>query len=174
MSKRAFKKYIAELPKEALEEQLLDLYQRFGPVKTYYDFAFNPKEEKLLNEAKAKIRNEYFPLKRRRPRARRSVAQKYIRHFRTLGMADTLIADLMLFNLETALDFQERRNVPQAFYKSILNSFREAQEFITYHQIREEIPRLQKVLENVLSRSWPISASFEAAWERQGEPEGFS
>jgi len=174
MSKRAFKKYIAELPKEALEEQLLDLYERFGPVKTYYDFAFKPKEEKLLNEAKARIRNEYFPLKRRRPRARRSVAQKYIRHFRTLGMADMLIADLMLFNLETALDFEAKRNVQAAFYKSMLNSFREAQEFIMYNQIREELPRIRKILEQVLSRSWPLSASFESAWERQYEPEGFS
>ena len=166
MSKRAFKKYIAELPKEALEEQLLDVYERFGAVKTYYDFAFNPKEEKLLNEAKTKIRNEYFPLKRRRPRARRSVAQNYIRHFRTLGMESSLIADLMLFNLETALDFEERRNVPFAFYKSMLNSFCEAQEFIVYHQIREELPRLRKVLDAVQSRSWPHSTSFETAWER--------
>ena len=174
MSKRAFKKYIAELPKEALEEQLLDLYERFGPVKTYYDFAFNPKEEKLLNEAKAKIRNEYFPLKRRRPRARRSVAQKYIRHFRTLGMESSLLADLMLFNLETALQFEARRNVPQAFYKSMLNSFSEAQEFITYNQIGEEQQRLKKIFESISDRSWPLMGSFEAIWERQGEPKGFS
>ena len=174
MSKRAFKKYIAELPKEALEEHLLDLYARFAAVKTYYDFAFNPKEEKLLNEAKAKIRNEYFPLKRRRPRARRSVAQKYIRHFRTLGMDETLIADLMLYNLETALQFEERRNVPQAFYKSMLNSFREAQQYLVYNQIHEELGRLKKIRNAVLNRSWPFSEAFEAAWERQGPSEDFS
>lgn len=174
MSKRAFKKYIADLPKEALEAQLLDLYERFGPVKTYYDFAFNPKEEKLLNEAKARIRNEYFPVKRRRPRARRSVAQKFIRHFRTLGMDGSMIADLMLFNLETALEFEASRNVPQAFYKSMLNSFCEAQEFIVYHQVQEDLPRLRKVLDAVLERSWPLYPSFEAAWERATESDGFS
>ena len=174
MSKRAFKKYIEELPKEALEEQLLDLYERFGTVKTYYDFVFNPKEEKLLNEAKAKIRNEYFPLKRRRPRARRSVAQKFIRHFRTLGMEPTLIADLMLYNLETALQFEERRNVPQAFYKSMLNSFSEAQEFLVYNQVGEEISRLKKILDTILERSWPLASSFEAMWERWDESDGVS
>lgn len=169
MSKRAFKKYLAELPKEALEEQLLDLYERFSPVKTYYDFAFNPKEERLLNEAKARIRNEYFPLKRKRPRARRSVAQKFIRHFRTLGMEPSLIADLMLFNLETGLDFEERRNVPQAFYKSMFNSFREALEFIMYNQIREEMPRIRNIRDKILDRSWPLSDSFEDMWERHME-----
>lgn len=169
MSKRAFKKYLAELPKEALEDQLLDLYERFTPVKTYYDFAFNPKEDQLLNEAKARIRNEYFPLKRKRPRARRSVAQKFIRHFQTLGMEPSLIADLMLFNLETGLDFEERRKVPQAFYKSMFNSFREALEFILYNQIREELPRIQKIRDLILERSWPIMDAVRDTWERHTE-----
>ena len=61
MSKRDLKKYLRELPRPALEEQLLDLYVRFPEVKTYYDFIFNPKEDKLVQEAKTKIGNEYFP-----------------------------------------------------------------------------------------------------------------
>jgi len=69
MSKRALKKYLVELPKKDLEEQMMDLYLRFPVVKEYYDFVFNPKEEKLIQQAKAKISNEYFPLKRRRPKA---------------------------------------------------------------------------------------------------------
>ena len=78
MSKRALQKYVGELKKKELEAQILDLYLRFPVVKEYYDFAFNPKEDKLVQAAKAKISNEYFPVKRRRPKARRSVAQKYI------------------------------------------------------------------------------------------------
>ena len=81
MSKRALIKYLSDLNKAELEEQLLDLYNRFPQVKKYYDFAFNPKEDKMMQEAQAKISNEYFPLKRKRPRARRSVAQKFIRQF---------------------------------------------------------------------------------------------
>ena len=61
----------------------MDLYVRFPTVKAYYDFVFNPKEDKLIQEAKTKISNEYFPLKRKRPKARRSVAQKLIKHFKT-------------------------------------------------------------------------------------------
>ena len=60
MSKRALKKYLADLQKEDLEEQLLDLYDRFPSVKKYYNFVFNPKEDKMLLEAKMKISNEYF------------------------------------------------------------------------------------------------------------------
>ena len=47
MSKTALKKYLAGLKKKDLELQILDLYGRFPVVKTYYDFVFNPKEEKL-------------------------------------------------------------------------------------------------------------------------------
>ena len=33
MSKRELKKYLKDLPKEQLEEQIIDLYDRFGNVK---------------------------------------------------------------------------------------------------------------------------------------------
>ena len=88
-------KYLSELKKTELEEQLIDLYHRFPVVKEYYDFVFNPKEDKLLQEAKIKISNEYFPLKRKRAKARRSVAQKYIKHFVKLGVDPHLTTDLM-------------------------------------------------------------------------------
>ena len=55
MSKRNLKKYLKDLKKAQLEAQILDLYERFKEVKVYYDFAFNPKEEKLLEESKFKI-----------------------------------------------------------------------------------------------------------------------
>lgn len=125
MSKRALVKYLSELDKEELETQLMDLYARFPVVKEYYDFVFNPKEDKLVQEAKIKISNEYFPLKRKRPKARRSVAQKYIKHFIKLGVAPHLIADVMLFNLEIAQSFSAEKKVPDAFYKSMANSFGE-------------------------------------------------
>ena len=96
MSKRALKKYVSNLPKKELEAQLLDLYDRFPMVKQYYDFVFNPKEDKLVQEAKTKISNEYFPVKRKRPKARRSVAQNRIKHFVKLGVDPYLIADVML------------------------------------------------------------------------------
>lgn len=166
MSKRILKKYLAELPKEALEEQVLDLYERFGPVKTYYDFVFNPKEEKILHEAKAKIHNEYFPLKRRRPRARRSVAQKYIRHFRTLGMQEALIADLMWYNLETAQQFSSTRNVPAAFFKSMLNSFTEAVQFTVHQALLPEFrARMDTVYNEVHRQQWMLAEDFERVWE---------
>ncbi|HMB63773.1 MAG TPA: DUF6155 family protein [Eudoraea sp.] len=164
MSKRALKKYVAGLKKKQLEEQLLDLYDRFPAVKTYYDFVFNPREEKLIREAKARISNEYFPLKRKRPRARRSVAQKYIRKFIILGMDAPLVADLMLYNLETAQLFSKEKKVPEAFYKSMLNSFSEVVHYVTINGLLPECrSRLVAVYEITQQDDWGNREGFSRA-----------
>jgi hypothetical protein len=164
MSKRALKQYIAQLGKEDLQEQLLDLYERFPAVKTYYDFIFNPKEDKMVQEAKAKISNEYFPVKRKRPKARRSVAQKYIKHFKTLGMDSMLLADVMCYNLEVAQTFEMERNVPEAFYKSMLNSFTEMLQFISWHRLLPDFKeRIINIYKQVEKQQWPLEDEFQRA-----------
>lgn len=163
MSKRELKKYIHDLSKEQLEEQIIDLYGRFKEVKTYYDFAFNPKEKKLVEECKIKISNEYFPLGRRKPKMRRSVAQKYIKHFLTLGMDVGFIADVMLYNIEIAQTFSSGRPPKQeSFYKSMLVSFEKASEFIVTNGLLSEFKsRLENISDEADSQEWFNSVAFE-------------
>lgn len=164
MSKRAFKKYLSELKKKELEEQFLDLYARFPVVKEYYDFVFNPKEDKLVQEAKTKISNEYFPLKRKRPKARRSVAQKYIKHFIKLGVEPHLLADVMLYNLEISQTFEAGRNVPDAFYKSMLNSFTEAVHYISNNgMVHDFKDRVIKIYNTTQTENWLFGEGFSKA-----------
>ncbi len=156
MSKTKLKKYLSELKKKQLEAQVLDLYERFPEVKTYYDFAFNPKEDKLVQTAKEKIYKEYFPQTRRRPKARRSVAQKYIKHFLTLGVDPALTADVMLFNLETAQDFARIRPPSQAaFYKSMHVSFKQAAAHCAFYGLLPSLSdRLTAVAERAEELGW--------------------
>ena len=143
MSKRDLKKYVSELNKEQLEEQIIDLYEKFQPVKVYYNFVFNPKEESLLQDAKLKISNEYFPIKklgkRSKPKMRRSVAQKLIKHFVVLGVDPFVIADVMLYNIEIAQAYSSENLIKQElFFKSMFNSFEQAVEFIISNGIYAE------------------------------------
>ncbi|NER11265.1 hypothetical protein SAMN06265375_103382 [Muriicola jejuensis] len=166
MSKSALKKYVRDLKKKDLEIQIMDLYERISQVKTYYDFVFNPKEDKLLGEAKARISNEYFPVKRKRPRARRSVAQKLIRKFETLGMDPYLLADLMLFNLETAQRYASHHKVHEAFYKSMLRSFTEAVSHIARNALRDAFTeRLEAVSSQARKQDWGYAEEFERVYE---------
>lgn len=142
----------------------MELYEKFPVVKTYYDFAFNPKEDKLMQEAKTKISNEYFPVKRKRPKARRSVAQKYIKHFNKLGVDSAKLADLMCYNLEIAQTFSIERNVPDAFYKSMLNSFSEMTTFISQHGILGEFKeRIIKIYQHTQTHNWLYKEDFSKA-----------
>ncbi len=162
MSKRDLKKYLQELTKKQLEEQVLDLYTRFIPVKTYYNFVFKPNEQKMLDEAKFKISKEYFPLNSRKAKTRRSVAQKNIKHFIQLGVDSYIVADLMLYNIEIAQRFSAEKEVKQeAFFKSMLRSFEEAVSYLKEHgMLADFLPRINQLIKTTNEQKWINSAAF--------------
>lgn len=174
MSKRDLKKYLGELNKEQLEEQIIELYEKFSPVKTYYDFVFNPKEDKLLQECKVKISQEYFPIKKPnakwRPKAklRRSVAQKYIKHFILLGVDPFVIADIMLYNIEIAQTYSSQNLIKQElFYKSMLNSFEQAVNFSISNGILPNFKeRILAIQQETIQQKWKNKYDFEAILEK--------
>ena len=172
MSKRDLKKYLTELNKKQLEEQVLELYEKFGAVKTYYDFVFNPKEDTLLKECKIKISNEYFPQKTsgkpRRPKMRRSVAQKYIKHFILLGVDSFIIGDVMLYSIEIAQTFSAERLIkPELFFKSMFNSFEQAVKFMISNGILEEFKsRILAINNETMQQNWHNKEEFNAIIER--------
>lgn len=172
MSKRDLKKYLAELNKEQLEEQIIELYEKFSAVKVYYNFVFNPKEDSLLQESKLKISNEYYPAKkqgrRSKPKMRRSVAQKYIKHFILLGVDPFIIADVMLYNIEIAQTFSSENSIKQdLFFKSMFNSFEQAVVFLIANGIINDFKtRLQSIHNQTAKQKWHNEPEFNAILER--------
>ncbi|WP_338407751.1 DUF6155 family protein [uncultured Flavobacterium sp.] len=172
MSKRDLKKYLNELNKTQLEEQFIELYEKFSAVKTYYDFVFNPKEESLLQESKLKIATEYFPQrtsgKSKRPKMRRSVAQKYIKHFKILGVDPYIIGDVMLYSIEIAQTFSSERVVkPELFFKSMFNSFEQAVIYMIANGILEEFKtRIIAINEESIRQNWFNKEEFSSIIER--------
>lgn len=167
MSKRDLKKYLASLPKEELEDQLLALYEKFADVKAYYNFIFNPKEDKLEQEAKAKISNEYFPLKGKRAKLRRSTAQKYIKTFLTLGVDPFIVADIMLFNIETAQKYSAKRTIRyESFYKSMLNSYKQVVDYVAANGIVNDFKnRILAIHDEAQRQQWDNRKEFERIWD---------
>ena len=168
MSKRELKKYVNGLNKEQLEEQIFELYHKFSDVKVYYDFVFNPNEDKLLREAKFKISNEYFPIKGKKPKMRRSIAQKIIKHYLTLGVDSFLIADVMLYTIEVAQTFSSEKTIKQElFFKSMLTSFQQAVSFLIENGIFNEFKnRVEAIKEEVIQQNWINAYEFNAILER--------
>lgn len=168
MSKRSLKKYVTQLSKEQLEEQILELYHKFTDVKVYYDFVFNPNEQKLVRKAKLKISNEYYPIRGKKAKMRRSLAQKFIKHFVTLGVDVFIIADLMLYNIEIAQTFSSEKFVKQEFFfKSMLASFQQAIRFMIEHGILNDfLGRVVAIKEEAISQKWLNQSEFNAIVER--------
>lgn len=171
MSKRALKEYLGELTKKQLQEQVLDLYTRFKPVKTYYNFVFNPKEEKLLDDAKFKIAKEYFPVNTRKPKARRSVAQKIIKHYLQLGVDAYVVAEVMTYNIEIAQQYTQEKFIKQdAFYASMFKSFNELLDYIKTNDIESDyLPRIKIIVATAEKQDWMNSIGFDDALERFNE-----
>ncbi len=168
MSKKALKEYLKSLKKQQLEEQILDLYQRFDDVRVFYNFIFNPKEDKLLAAAKFKISKEYFPPGKRKPKARRSIAHKQIKHFITLGVDPNLVAELMLFNIEIAQVYStDNSKNTEAFTKSMFRSFEQAINYIIQNNLTEEFAeRILKIREETKIKEWSNSERFDNLMDR--------
>ena len=168
MSKRDLKKYLTDLTKLQLEEQFVEMYDKFKDVKVYYDFVFNPNEKNLIKDAKLKISNEYYPIRGKRPKMRRSVAQKFLKHFISLGMDSFLIADLMLYNIEIAQTLSsEKTIIADSFYKSMLLSYQQAVSFMIEKSILYEFQnRVVAINKESIEQNWRNAENFNAIVER--------
>ncbi len=78
-----------------------------------------------------------------------------------MGVDPHLVADIMLFNLEVAQRFSEHKNMPDAFYKSMCNSYAEAVPYISTHGMLPEFKdRIGKIYQQVNGESWPNEEDF--------------
>ena len=93
---------------------------------------------------------------------RRSVAQKFIKHFTTLGVDPFVIADIMLYNIEIAQTFSAENSIKQeAFYKSMLNSFDQAVQFLIKNGILSEFrSRLNAIFQETIEQKWKNKKEF--------------
>ena len=125
-------------------------------------------EKNLIKDAKQKISNEYFPIRGKKPKMRRSVAQKFIKHFITLGVDSFIIADLMLYNIEIAQTLSSEKAIKQElFYKSMLNSFEQAISFMIEKNILYEYQsRVVAIKDETIRQEWINKFDFNAIVER--------
>lgn len=162
MSKRELKNYLKDLTKTQLEEQIVDLYERFKMVKEYYDFAFNPNENVLIEQCRFQISKEYYPIGSRKAKMRRSVAQKWIKKLMVLEADSSLLADVMFYNIEIALTFSGEHIIRQeSFFTSFYKSFDEAVRFSSEKGILQDFKgRIEKIANDTWDQQWPNRNAF--------------
>lgn len=99
---------------------------------------------------------------------RRSVAQKYIKHFILLGVDPFVIADVMLYNIEIAQTFASENVVKQdLFFKSIFNSFEQAVIFLIANGILNDFKtRILAIHNETITQKWHNEPEFNSIIER--------
>lgn len=167
MSKRLLTKHLQTLNQEQLSDLILDLYNRSKEVKTYFSFVFNPNERKELETAKQKVYEEYFPVKRKRAKMRRSIATKYLKHFDFIGLHPSLVAEFMVFNLQTQQLFSTERYIKQdSFFTAALTSFDKLCSHLQTHRLEKEfMPQLEKIIDAAFQQNWFNAAGFDRVFE---------
>ena len=99
---------------------------------------------------------------------RRSVAQKFIKHYISIGVDVFIIVDLMLYNIEIAQTFSAEKTIKQElFFKSMLTSFQQAISFLIEHGIFNEFQsRVVAINDETNHQNWSNQHEFNAIVER--------
>lgn len=168
MGKQNLQKYLHQLPKEELEDQIIELYQTSKEVKKYYDFLLNPDLKRVTDEWKAKISKEYFPVHGKRIKARRSIGQNAIRELTFLGLSPDIVADVRLYAIEVALLYTiEEKRINVAFTKSFETQFKKSLDYLAKNGMLSDFKsRCREIVSRAKEAGWNNSQNFENLYAR--------
>ncbi|MCA6432179.1 MAG: hypothetical protein IM574_01110, partial [Cytophagales bacterium] len=97
------KKELKKLDKDKLIDLVADLYKKNKSVKEFFDFYVNPDERELFNKYRDKVFEAFYP--KRGYNYKLKDGKQAISDFKKLGTSSDLLADLMLFYVETGVKF---------------------------------------------------------------------
>ncbi len=116
------KKELKKLDKDKLVELVADLYKKNKSVKEFFDFYVNPNERELFEKYREKVFEAFYP--KRGYKLKLKEGKQAISDFKKLGPSADLLADLMLFYVETGVKFtNDFGDIDEAFYSSIETTY---------------------------------------------------
>lgn len=155
MSKAQVKKCLSKLTKEQVIEVVLELYDARKEAKEYLEYYVNPNDSEKLDDYKKIIYNEFYP-NRGEPKCRFSVCRKALSDFIKLKPNPVFLADLMLFYIETGVEFTaDYGDMWEQYYTTLENNFDKAMDCICKNAYLEEFrPRIEKMLKKSKICGW--------------------
>ena len=97
------KKELRKFEKDKLIEIVADLYKKNKAVKDFFDFYLNPNEGELFEKYRHKVFEAFYP--KRGFNYNLKDGKQAISNFKKLGASTDLLAELMLFYVETGVKF---------------------------------------------------------------------
>ncbi len=131
------KKELKKLDKNKLIELFAELYKKNTAVKEFLNFYVNPDEKELLEKYRDKVFEAFYP--KRGNQLKLKEGKQAISDFKKLGVSPELLADLMLFYVETGVSFtNDFGDIDEAFYSSLENTFHTALKLMKKENLLEK------------------------------------
>lgn len=131
------------MEKDEIIKMVLEMYSARKEAKEYLDFYAEPDEVSKLEEYKHIIQEEFYPSKRRsEPKTRFSVCRKAISDFKKLHPSSDMLAELMVFYIETTCRFTyEYGDMCEQYYDSVEGNFKRTLDFLVIHGLWDKYDR---------------------------------
>ena len=128
------KKELQKLDKAQLIGLVTDLYKKSPAAKEILDFYVRPDEQALFEKCREKVLRAFFPKRGFGFKLREG--KQAISEFKKLGASPELLAELMLFYVETGVKFtNEFGDISEGFYSSLEGMYEQALTLLKEHGV---------------------------------------
>jgi Family of unknown function (DUF6155) len=165
------KKELKKLDKDKLIYLIADLYKKNETVREFFDFYVNPKEKELFTKYRNKVKEAFYP-KRGFDYSLKD-GKKAISEFKKLEPSSDWLADLMLFYVETGVQFtNDYGDINEAFYGSLENTYLAALELMQKEGLLDKFAdRAAKLVKDTENIGWGFHYYLSAVhWDFYASP----
>ncbi|MEO6131858.1 MAG: DUF6155 family protein [Saprospiraceae bacterium] len=148
------KKELNKLEKGKLIALIADLYKKNKSVKQFFDFYANPNEKELFEKYRDKIFYSFYP--ERGYQLKLKDAKQAIADFKKFGTSADLLAELILFYVETGVMFtNDIGDINEGFYNSLSVTYLNALTLMRKENLLEKFGiRAYKVVSDTTGIGW--------------------
>jgi hypothetical protein len=148
------KNELKKLDKNKLIDLISDLYKKNKSVQEYLDFYVKPDEKVLLSKYRNLVYEAFYP--KHGYSIKLSEGKKAISDFKKLGASTDLVADLMLFYVETGTEYTKCfGDIDEAYYSSIEGMYARVLEMMSRENLLDRFAsRAREVYFNSQNIGW--------------------
>ncbi len=148
------KKELKKLDKDNIIDLVADLYRKNKSVKEFFDFYINPDEGELFNKYRNKVFEAFYP--KRGYKYKLKDGKQAISDFKKLEPSADLLADLMLFYVETGILFtNDFGDIDEGFYLSMEKTYDAALKLMKKENLLDKYAeRAGKVVSDTSGIGW--------------------
>lgn len=156
------KKELKKLDKDKLIDIVGDLYKKNKSVKEYLDFYFNPDERELFNKYQEKVYEAFYP--KRGYNLKLKDGKQAISDFKKLKPSSDFLADLMLFYVETGVQYtNDFGDIDEGFYSSLEKTYVTALTLMAKENMLDKFEdRAGKVVTETIDIGWGFHENLQS------------